>query len=68
MKREQHIDLTKVVKAGGLHGLKVGNTVCQLIFAGPGDAISFAQSLKPVRRGDVIEVVPVCVTEKEYRR
>jgi hypothetical protein len=57
------IDLTKV-RAGGLHGLKIGNEIGQMIFAGPAEAISFAQRLKPVRGGDKIEIVPVAIVEK----
>jgi hypothetical protein len=61
------IDMSKVQTAG-LHGLKIGNEISQMIFSGPADAISFAQRLKPVRGADKIAVIPIVITEKEFRR
>jgi hypothetical protein len=62
------IDLSKVKTGGGLHGFKIGNEIGQMIFAGPAEAISFAQRLRPVRGGDRIEIVPVAIVEREHRR
>jgi hypothetical protein len=63
------ISVTKV-KPSGLHGLRIGNEISQMIFADPADAVIFAQRLKPVRGGEKIEIVPVVVAEKieKFRR
>ena len=67
----QHIDISRI-KLVGIHGMKIGGEVVQMIFADPSDAITFAQRLMPTRGGDKIEIVPVIVCEKiekkEFRR
>jgi hypothetical protein len=38
----QHIDISRI-KLVGIHGMKIGGEVVQMIFADPSDAITFAQ-------------------------
>ena len=61
------IDLSKVRANGCLHGIKFDDTVSQILFTDVADAVSFAQRFVPAR-GVRVAIVPVCVTEKEYRR
>ena len=69
VKREQ-IDISRI-KLVGIHGMKIGGEVVQMIFADPSDAITFAQRLMPTRGGDKIEIIPIVIAEKiekEFRR
>jgi hypothetical protein len=62
----KQIDITKI-KLCGIHGMKIGGQVVQMIFADPSDAITFAQKLMPTR-GDVIEIIPVEIVERRNEK
>jgi hypothetical protein len=64
MKRA-HIDLTQVKTSGGLHGIKFGDTVSQMLSADPAEAISFAQRFVPARGVQRVAIVPVIVVEAD---
>jgi hypothetical protein len=67
MPKREDIDISRI-KLCGIHGMKIGGEVVQMIFTDPSDAIAFAQRLSPTRGGDKIEIVPVVIVEKEHRR
>jgi hypothetical protein len=59
-KRPASIDLSKV-KAGGLHGIKFGDTVSQILFTDVADAVIFAQRFVPARGVQGVSIVPVVI-------
>ena len=62
------IDTTKI-KGRGLHGVKFGDTVAQMIFSDPSDAVNFARHLVPERGVQKVSIVAVTEKiEKEFLR
>jgi hypothetical protein len=61
-----HVDLTRVARDGP-HGVRLGKTLCQMLFVNAGEAIKFAQSVEP-KGATMIEVLPVKIVEDTSTR
>jgi hypothetical protein len=56
------------MKLDGIHGIKIGDVLCQLVLASPAEAIKLAQRIAPVKGTEKISIVPVVVAEKKESR
>jgi hypothetical protein len=67
-RRQRSAGIDFKVRASGLHAVKIGDTVSQILFTDVADAVTFAQRFVPARGVQRVSIVPVIVCEKEFRR